>query len=149
MQQDHFNVFTVSVGKLYKQIQRLKSAGMKQYGLKGAHVSILHLLAGRTEGVSFQEICQICDLDRALVSRELGDLVHQGYIRKDSKDGVYHAKYYATPKAEEILPEFISIIEGVQRKADEGISEEELAVFYRVLEQLRKNLEDLDFNERD
>ena len=147
MKQDRFNRFTVSVGKLYKQIQRLKAAGMKQYGLKGAHVAILHLLAGRAEGVSFQEICQTCDLDRALVSRELGELMRQGYIRKDAKGGVYHALYYATPKAEAMLPEFLDIINRVQCKADENISEEELAVFYRVLEQIRKNLEDIDINE--
>lgn len=147
MQQDRFNTFTVSVGKLYKQIQRLKTAGMKQYGLKGAHVAILHLLAGRKEGVLFQEICQSCDLDRALVSRELGELVKLGYIRKDSKGGAYHARYYTTPRAESILPEFLGIISRVQQKADENISEGELAVFYRVLEQIRKNLEDIDINE--
>ncbi len=147
MQQNNFNRFTVLIGKLYKQIQRLKTEGMKKYGLKGAHVSILHTLAGRSEGLTFQEICSGCDLDRSLVSRELKDLTQRGYIKKDSTTGVYNAKYFTTTKAEKILPEFMEIIDQAQKKATKNISPEELITFYRVLEKLRKNLEETTINE--
>lgn len=145
--QDNFHLFTVQIGKLYKQIQRLKTEGMKRYGLKGAHVSILHLMAGNSDGITFQEICSGCDLDRSLVSRELNNLVKTGFVKKESTTGVYNAKYFATEKTKNILPEFMEIINNIQEKAKENISTKEIVVFYHVLEQLEKNLEETQINE--
>ena len=135
-----FTRFTMKLSRLNKLIQKLKADGMSPYGLKAVDTLCIYQLEERGE-MSFSEVAEQCDLDPALVSRTLRELVKNGMVDKQGAPGKYNATYRLTPLGEERAQSIRQIINKVQERADEGISTEELAVFYRVLNRLTENFE--------
>lgn len=140
---DRFVTFTISISKLNKLIQKLKTDGMKMFALKGVHTLCLYQLIGKTDGMTATQITSACDLDPALVSRTLGELAQKDLIKKIGRPGKYHAKYCLTVKGEEVAAEAKMIIAAIQETVDMGISKTELDVFYKVLSTLIHNFEEL------
>ena len=144
--QDRFMEFTIAVSRMNKLIQKLKTEGMRMFGLKAADTLCLYRLMSCEEGLTFSEIAQGCDLDPALVSRLLKDLVANGMVEKDGEPGKYHAKYFLTAAAKGKMAEIAEIISKLQELADSGITEEELDAFYSCLEKLTANFEKMAEN---
>lgn len=144
---DRFVEFTIAISKLNKLINKIKSEGMKKkFDLKGVHTLCLYRLMSCDDGLTSAEISESCDLDPALVSRTLSELSKRDLIKKEGQPGKYHARYYLTEKGRQISLELKPIIQSIQKYADTGISEEELAVFYAVLKKLSNNFESLSEN---
>ncbi len=137
---ERFTWFTMTLSRLNKQIQKLKTDGMGSFGLKAVDTLCLYQL-DREESMSFSQLVQSCQLDPALVSRTLRDLSKIGMVEKDGQPGRYNARYSLTPAGAQRTREIRQIIQCLQVQADQGISEDDLAVFYRVLEQLSENFE--------
>ena len=134
-----FTQFTMTISRLNKLIQKLKTHGMQQFGLKGVDTLCLYQLAAQPEGMTFSALAESCQLDPALVSRTLRNLVQAGMVAKSGPPGKYHAQYTLTPQAQDAMPEITRIIHNVQERADQNISPADLAVFYTVLETLTHN----------
>lgn len=139
---ERFTRFTMTISRLNKQIQKLKTDGMGSFGLKAVDTLCLYQL-DQEESMSFSQLAQSCQLDQALVSRTLRDLVKIGMVEKDGQPGRYNARYSLTPAGAKRTQEIRQIIQLLQVQADQGICEEDLAVFYRVLEQLSANFEEM------
>ena len=71
MKDDRFLKFTLSLSRMNKKVQAVKTAGMGMVGLKAAHTAVLYALSGHSEGLQFAEVAAACDLDPALISRTL------------------------------------------------------------------------------
>ncbi len=141
--EDRFVKFTVDIAKLHKLIQKLKTDGMKQFDLKGTHTLCIYQLLTHPEGMTSTELAVSCDLDPALVSRTLASLTHNQIISRIGEPGKYLAKYMLTDKGLLVAEEIRSLIHTIQEIADTGISQEDLAVFYQVLDRLAHNLQSL------
>ena len=135
-----FTRFTMKLSRLNKLIQKLKADGMSPFGLKGVDTLCIYQLAEHGT-MAFSEVAEQCDLDPALVSRTLRELVKNGMVDKQGKPGKYNATDCQTPEGEKRALTIKQIINRVQERADEGISTEELAVYYRVLTRLTENFE--------
>ncbi len=141
---DRFLDFTISISKLNKLIQKLKTDGMKTFDLKGVYTLCMYQLMENPTGLTSTEIAVHCDLDPALVSRTISQLLKDGVITKQEAAGkTYHVKYLLTDKGLEIATELKDIIHHIQILADDGISDEELTVFYNVLNKLLHNFESM------
>jgi len=140
--EEHFISFSVTISRLNKLIQKLKTEGMKLFDMKAAHTLCLYQLLFHN-GSSFSELAVNCDLDPALVSRILSELTENGMVRKEGKPGKYNARYYLTKSGQEISSQIREIINSIQLKANINISPEDLTVFYHVLYQLLDNFEDM------
>ena len=138
-----FAKFTMTISRLNKLIQKLKTHGMQQFGLKGVDTLCLYQLAFCPEGITFSALADACQLDPALVSRTLKTLIQQDMICKSGPPGKYNARYSLTPKARKTMPEITRIIHNVQKRTDQNISPDDLDVFYKVLETLSHNLENI------
>lgn len=137
---DRFTRFNVGVSRLNKLINRLKLDGMEPLGLKAAHAMCIHQLACEDQ-LSFPQLCQRCDIDPALISRTLKELCASGHAEKMGQPGKYNAHYSLTDQGREVAGYIGWVVNGVIESADKGISEEELEVFYRVMEKLIANFE--------
>lgn len=135
-----FTRFTMTLSRLNKLIQKLKTDGMSPYGLKAVDTLCIYQLEACGE-MSFAEVAERCELDQALVSRTLRELVKNGMVEKQGLPGRYNATYRLTPEGEKRAVEIRAIITAVQTRADEGITPEDLEVFYRVLNRLTVNFE--------
>ena len=81
---NRFKNFTLLIGKINRNIKRLKTEAMKEFNLKGPHVSCIYYLY--TEGnLTASELVEMCDEDKAAISRTLDYLEQNGYIICDSK----------------------------------------------------------------
>lgn len=140
---DRFIQFSVAISKLNKQIQKLKTDGMQYFDLKGTHTLCLYQLLEHPEGMSFSQVAAGCDLDQALVSRTLAVLTQKELVEKSGLPGKYNALYRLTPKGEAVVQQIRSIISQIQTLADQGITSEDLSVFYRVLYRLLANFQDM------
>lgn len=138
--QDQFTRFNVGVSRLNKLINKLKVTGMQPLGLKAAHVMCIHQLACEPE-LSFLQLCERCDLDAGLISRTLKELSASGHIIKEGVLGRYDAHYRLTREGQQVAQYIGCVVNRVIDYADEGIAQEELDVFYRVLMRLIENFE--------
>ncbi len=139
---ERFTIFTMRISRLHKLIQKLKADGMGRFGLKGVDTLCLYQLSLHGQ-MTFSEIAEHCDLDPALVSRTLRGLTKGGMVVKDGEPGKYRARYALTEEGQILTGKIAAIIQTVQAHADEGIAQDDLMTFYRVLDRLTANLERL------
>ncbi|MBQ7293298.1 MAG: MarR family transcriptional regulator, partial [Clostridia bacterium] len=67
--QDRFKTFTVLIDKLKRCVRKIKNEEVAEYGLKSPHVSCLYYLYISKEPLTAKEIEEICEEDKASVSR--------------------------------------------------------------------------------
>ena len=78
---DRFIRLSVSLSRLQKVIQRIKTDGMNRIELKAGHTLVLCQLDAAPDGYRFSELTERCDLDPAMISRVLADLVRSVWSR--------------------------------------------------------------------
>lgn len=139
--QDRFKTFTVLVDKLKRSIRKIKTEEMAEFDLKSPHVSCLYYLY-RSEPLTSKELSEICEEDKAAVSRSIEYLEENGYLVCASKS----RKRYKTPlelteKGIEVAKLITSKIDSILEKASEGVPEADKLIMYRSLELICDNLQ--------
>lgn len=76
---DLYVSFTVTIAKLNKLVQKIKSVEMDKYGLQPIHASCLYHLNKALQGLTAKELCDLTFEDKAAVSRALKTLQEKGY----------------------------------------------------------------------
>lgn len=133
-----FESFVSGITVCYKYIQRIKSLEMTEFGLKGAHAMCLFFLYRHTDGLTAAELCQLCNEDKAAISRTLATLRERGYIQSEGK--AYRAKWRLTEDGLEVTKRVCALVEQWVGFGGEGLSEEDRAAFYMALEHISENL---------
>lgn len=133
-----FEDFVTGITVCYKYIQRIKSAEMTEFGLKGTHVMCLFFLHRHPEGLTAAQLCQLCAEDKAAISRSLAVLQDKGFISAGEKK--YRALLHLTDKGEEVAGQLDSLIEQWVDCGGEGLTEEDRTVFYNALAHIAGNL---------
>ena len=141
---DRFIRLSISLARLQKVIQRIKASGMSRIELKAGHTLVLCRLAAVSEGLHFSELTEGCGLDPAMISRVLAELVRSGLVEKRAESGKYNALYLLTNAGHDRAARVGAVVADIERRADEGIDPDDLATFYKVLDQLTRNLEAVD-----
>ena len=142
MEESRFELFAGLLNSAVKSIQRLKAAGMKQFNLSAAHTTCLCRLAEAGEDALTQgQLIQLEGMDRAHISRVVGELCKRGYAAPEAQSGQYRKHYHLTPQGREITNEIQKIILSVNRFVSDQIPREDIEVFYRTLRTITQNLE--------
>jgi DNA-binding MarR family transcriptional regulator len=142
MELERFGKFTLLIDGIYKNIHKIKLDNAPDLGLKSVHVFWIYLLRKHPDGLTATELASHSEIDRSLVSRELQKLCADGYIMSVGGTGKrrnYNSRLVLTEKGLALAADIRRRAMEVQARADEGISEDELAVFYTVLEKLHGN----------
>ena len=134
-----FQDFLTGITTCYKYIQRIKSAEMTEFGLKGIHVSCLFYLSHNPEGLTSAQLCQLCAEDKASISRIVTDLREKGYIEPGEGKN-YRAPLRLTPAGMEIGKKMEPIIESWVSIGGVGLTDRERETFYEGLSLISKNL---------
>ena len=141
--EDRFKRFTVSITKIRRSIQRIKAEEMAEYNLKSPHLSCLYYLY--TEGtLTAKELCDICDEDKAAISRSILQLEKEEYVvyRSEAKKR-YRTPIELTEKGKRIAKSLVEKVENVLAKVGADLTEKERIAFYANLELISINLEKL------
>ena len=140
---DRFDKFTSEIFSIYRSIQKIQRQEMAKYGLKGAAVQYLLAMARHPEGITAATLCEICDRDKAGVSRILSQMEQQGLITRSGGDTSYRALLTLTDTG-------LQAARFVDQKASTAVSlagrdltEDQRQILYRTLETLDARLDAL------
>ena len=141
--EERFQTFTVLISKISRSIRKIKTEEMAEFNLKSPHVSCLYYLY--KEGpLTAKELCDICDEDKAAISRSIVYLERDGYITcLTDAHKRYKSPLKLTAKGEEAGKRVADKIDGIINKAGEGLSEEDRTIFYRSLGMINDNLQEI------
>lgn len=139
---DRFEAFVSGITICYKYVQRIKSAEMTEFGLKGTHVMVLFHLNRHGEGLTATQLCTLCAEDKAAISRTLADLVEKGYVCSPDDTGKrkYRALVQLTPAGEAVSEQIIALISQWVGTGGDGLTEQQRDTFYYALGVIANNL---------
>lgn len=133
-----FESFVTGITLCHKYIQKIKSAEMTDFGLKGTHVMCLFYLHNYPDGLTAAQLSRLCAEDKAAISRTLAVLLDKGYILPGETK--YNNILQLTDKGIAIAEQIDGLIAQWVSLGGDGLSEEERTVFYRTLEKISLNL---------
>ena len=136
--QERFQTFTVLITGVSRSIHRIKAEEMAEFDLKSSHVSCLYYIF-KAEKLTATELCEICEEDKANISRSLKQLEQGGYLIPRGKR--YQTPLALTEKGREVAGALAQKVDRVLDAASEGLSESDRAVFYKSLALINKNLQ--------
>ena len=137
-----FQSFVTGITVCYKYIQRIKSMEMTELGLKGTHVMCLFFLHQNPEGLTAAKLCQLCAEDKAAISRMMAELEEKGMVsRGDEKGNRYRMQLRLTSLGEEAADHVEQRAKLAVEEAGSGMTEEQRATLYAVLDLIAGNLQ--------
>ena len=138
--QERFEMFTVLINRISRDIRKIKNQEMAAYHLRSAHVSCLYYMYS-LDSVTAAELCEHCEEDKATISRALDYLESNGFLCRASD----HAKRYRSPlrlteKGQEVGKRIAEKINAVLDTVSHTLTEDERAAFYRSLSAISRSL---------
>ncbi len=138
---ERFEIFTVFVNRISRNIRKIKNQEMAEYNLRSAHVSCLYYIF-RAEKITATELCEKCEEDKATISRALDYLEKNAFIVCESKSAKrYKSPLQLTEKGKVVGKKIADKIDGVLDEIGAALSEEERNEFYRCLSVISDSLE--------
>lgn len=139
---DRFKTFTLLIGSIHRSIRRIKMGVMTVYDLKSQHVSCLHYLY--KEGpLTASELCELCNEDKANISRTLDYLEENGYLAPRPACRRYRTPLVLTDRGREVGEYLAERIEEVLSGSSNGVSDADRAVMYESLSVIDRNLQSI------
>lgn len=139
---DRFEQFSGYISAIHRSIQKLQREEMVKYGCKGAYAQYLMIMHRHADGVTASELCEICDRDKAAVSRIIAEMEKKGLVeRKAHNNNLYRAALTLTEggkRAAEFVSERAKI---AVEQAGRGMNETQRAAFYTALHLISSNLQ--------
>ena len=138
---DRFERFSLAIAEISRCWHKIAAEELSKYDLKASHVTYLLTLTRCPEGVTAPKLAELCDRDKADVSRMLSILETKGLV---TKDGIGSNRYRGclrlTPEGQAVAKELSHRAERAVELAGAGLTEEHRAIFYESLDTITKNL---------
>lgn len=134
---ERYDQFTVLMTTINRNIKRIKSEEISKFDLKIHHISCLYYLY-KKKSLTSKELCEICEEDKAAISRALSELETKGFLIYNSKK--YRVPIKLTEKGNEMGKIIALKIDSILEIASDGISEEDRQIMYKCLYKINKNL---------
>lgn len=142
-----FEIFTFGLSDLTSSWNKIAAEELKPFGLRGTYVIYLIALYKHTEGLTSANLCEMCNRDKAEVSRAMKVLEAKGFVvREHNLANGYRAKITLTAQGREYTSAIRDRIKLAVEKGGEGLSEEQRENFYAALETICVNLKKISKN---
>ena len=139
-----FEEFSGAIACIHRQIQKIERAEMARYGLKGPHVQCMLALERNPEGVTAAKLCEICEKDKAAISRTVAELVEAGMVvRCGTGSKRYRVQLKLTEQGSCIAREVMHLTAKAVERAGIGLSDEDRMILYRVIALIANNIQQL------
>ena len=136
-----YELFSSSVSSLYHDIQKIERVEMANFGLKGPHAQVLLAMSRCPEGITAVRLCQICEKDKAAISRSVAELEQAGLLERTERNGIrYRALLVLTDKGMEAAKAVSGRARQAVEQAGDGLTDAQREVFYSVLDLIAGNL---------
>ena len=141
---DRFEQFTTAISALYRDVQKIERDEMEKRGLRGAFAQYLLAISRHPQGITASALCEACDKDKAAVSRIIAEMEAKGLLEKEN-DGIsqYRARLRLTPAGQEAAAYVRERVAIAVELAGHGLSDGDRQAFYRTLERISANLQQI------
>ena len=143
---DRYALFRIYVENLSKNLQKYENGKMSSLSMRGIHALCLFQMGKRPDGMTAAELSAACEVDKALISRVVADLLELGHIvHKNPEKTKYRSLLVLTPSGKACLRQVTLWVCDAIRDLKEEITIDELNAFFKVIGILNRFLEgDLD-----
>lgn len=139
---NRFEQFTTAISAIYRDIQKIERDEMEKYGLKGAFAQYLLVIARYPSGVTATKLCEICDKDKAAISRVLSEMESKGLVAKISSGTTqYKALHKLTEAGQDAARYVQEKATAAVEIAGSGITEDERRIMYGSFNRIAANLQ--------
>lgn len=139
--EERFETFTVLIGRINRNIRKIKNQEMASYQLKSIHISCLYYLYS-AGSLTAAELCERCEEDKAAVSRALDYLEKEGYLEASDKNAKrYRHPLHLTEKGVQTSSIIAAKIDAVLEEINSSLTEQERLAFYRSLTAISNRLD--------
>ncbi len=122
-------------------MMKIEREEMEKYGLRGSYVQYLIAMKRFPEGMTSAKLCDVCDKDKAAISRIVAEMESKRLIRRESdKNNMYRAKLVLTEEGNKAADYVCERTEKAVLAAGKGLDEEDRRIFYGVLAIFEANL---------
>ncbi len=138
--EDLYINFTVSITKLNKLVQKIKSYEISKFGLQPIHVSCGYYLSKNPQGLTAKELCELALEDKAAISRALKTLQERGFVKYLPKGR--NEIIQLTKEGEKLGEALSERVNSAVKAGSAHITDEERKFFYNSLLEISNNLID-------
>jgi DNA-binding MarR family transcriptional regulator len=139
-----FEKFTFAISELSRYWHKIASDEMAAYGLKGPYAVYLVTMQRHPDGITAARLCELCEKNKADVSRAMADLEDKGMIcRKTDGGNLYRAMLVLTDKGKEAATHIKALAEKAVEIGGKGLTDEQRETFYHALEVISSNLKEV------
>lgn len=136
-----YEILSSSVSSMYHDIQKIERVEMAKFGLKGPHAQCMLAMRRNPGGVTAAQLCEICEKDKAAISRTVTELEQAGMVRREEKNGSrYRALLTLTEQGSAAAENVSRRAQVAIEQAGIGLDDEQRQVFYKVLALIADNL---------
>lgn len=136
-----YEIFSTVVSSLYHDIQRIERTEMAKYGLKGPHAQCLVVMDRYPGGITSARLCELCERDKAAISRTVAELENAGLVTRREQNGVHYRVPLLLTEAGHIAAKTVNEVAAqAVEQAGLGLNDEQREVFYQVLGMIAQNL---------
>lgn len=138
---DRFEKFSLAIAEISRCWHKIAAEELAKYSLKSSHVTYLLTLYRYPEELTAPKLAELCDRDKADVSRMLSILEDKGLVTKDGTGtSRYRGRLRLTAEGTAVAQELSQRAERAVELAGQGLTEENRAIFYESLDTITKNL---------
>ena len=139
---ERFEQFCTSISSIYRSVQKIERVEMAKYGLKGPHAQCMLTMDRYPQGITAARLCELCEKDKAAISRTLAELEQAGMILRCDREGrCYRANLKLTEKGMTVARNVNRLVYLAVQKASEGYDMESRQTFVNVLNLIAGNLQ--------
>ena len=144
---DRFERFTYAIVEINRYWHKIAADEMSKYGLKGPFAHYLITLYRYPDGVTSVQLGELCDKNKADVSRALAILEEKGLaVRESQNNSYYRAKIKLTAEGRAAAEQVQQIAERAVGIGGQGLTDEQRQIFYEALERITANLRQITLN---
>lgn len=141
---ERFDRFTSAISSIHRFIQKIERDEMAKYGLKGAAAQYLLALRRYPQGITAAGLCEVCDRDKAGISRIITDMESKGLLKRiTSGDSQYRALLTLTEQGYQAADFVDRRATLAVALAGRDLSAEDRTTLYAALEQIAGNIREL------
>ena len=138
---NRFEQFSYVISGINRHIQKIERDEMIKYGYKGAFAQYLVAIRRYPEGITSAKLCEICDKDKAAVSRVVTEMQEKGLIRREGSDRRYNALIKLTDEGLQAAAYVDERAEATIEAVGNEMTDESRAAFYATLDFIANKLQ--------
>lgn len=141
---DRFERFSLAIAEINRCWHKLAAEELAKYGLNSPHAVYLNTLYRFEDGITAAKLGELCNKNKADVSRMVAIMEQKGLVQKQSVGGnMYRALLKLTEEGKAAARHVRQRAAIAVELAGAGLSDADRETFYRALELITANLQTL------